>query len=44
MSQYLDRMSIGDTIDVKGPSGRLIYKRNGKIIIFFNFLLYKHLF
>jgi cytochrome-b5 reductase len=29
MSQYLDKMSIGDSIDVKGPSGRLTYKRKG---------------
>ncbi len=29
MSQYLDKMSIGDSIDVKGPSGRLTYERKG---------------
>jgi hypothetical protein len=29
MSQNLDKMSIGDSIDVKGPSGRLTHKRKG---------------
>ena len=29
MSQYLDSLQPGDTIDVRGPSGRLQYKRNG---------------
>ena len=29
MSQYLDAMVPGDKIDVRGPSGRLQYKRNG---------------
>lgn len=29
MSQYLDSLQIGDSIDVRGPSGRLTYKRNG---------------
>jgi cytochrome-b5 reductase len=29
MSQYLDSLKPGDTIDVRGPSGRLQYKRNG---------------
>lgn len=29
MSQYLDAMNIGDKIDVRGPTGRLVYKRNG---------------
>lgn len=33
MSQYLENMKIGDTIDFRGPSGRLIYKGNGKILI-----------
>lgn len=30
MSQYLDAMSIGDTIDVRGPSGKLTYLGQGK--------------
>jgi nitrate reductase (NAD(P)H) len=25
MSQYLERMALGDTIDVKGPLGHFIY-------------------
>jgi cytochrome-b5 reductase len=29
MSQYLDAMKLGDKIEVRGPSGRLQYKRNG---------------
>ena len=29
LSQYLDAMKPGDTIDVRGPSGRLQYKRGG---------------
>ncbi|XP_072746413.1 NADH-cytochrome b5 reductase 3 isoform X1 [Anoplolepis gracilipes] len=33
LSQYLENMEIGDTIDFRGPSGRLIYKGNGKIFI-----------
>jgi cytochrome-b5 reductase len=29
MTQYLDKLHIGHTIDVSGPSGNLIYKDNG---------------
>jgi cytochrome-b5 reductase len=29
MTQYLDKFSIGQTIDISGPSGNLIYKDNG---------------
>jgi cytochrome-b5 reductase len=29
MTQYLDKFSIGQTIEVSGPSGNLIYKDNG---------------
>lgn len=29
MSQYLDQMKIGDTIECKGPKGSLVYKGNG---------------
>ena len=29
MTQYLDNMKPGETIDVRGPSGRLIYQRKG---------------
>lgn len=33
MSQYLENMKIGDTIDIRGPSGRLVYKGCGKFSI-----------
>lgn len=33
ITQFLDTMKPGDTIDVRGPSGRLTYKRNGKFEI-----------
>ncbi|XP_059480846.1 NADH-cytochrome b5 reductase 2 [Neocloeon triangulifer] len=33
MSQHLNEMKIGDTIDVKGPSGRLVYEGRGKFAI-----------
>lgn len=33
MSQHLEQMKIGDTIDIRGPSGRLIYKGHGKFSI-----------
>ncbi|KFM78000.1 NADH-cytochrome b5 reductase 2, partial [Stegodyphus mimosarum] len=33
MSQYLNNMNIGDTIDVRGPSGRLIYLGKGKFSV-----------
>lgn len=33
MSQHLENMKIGDTIDFRGPSGRLIYKGQGKVSI-----------
>ncbi|XP_046834407.1 NADH-cytochrome b5 reductase 3 isoform X2 [Vespa crabro] len=33
MSQYLENMKIGDTIDIRGPSGRLVYKGRGKFSI-----------
>ncbi|XP_014250463.1 NADH-cytochrome b5 reductase 1 isoform X3 [Cimex lectularius] len=29
MSQYLDSLNIGDTVDIRGPSGRLKYLGNG---------------
>lgn len=29
MSQYLDNMAIGETIDFRGPSGLLVYKGDG---------------
>lgn len=33
MSQYLENMKINDTIDVRGPSGRLQYTGNGNFLI-----------
>lgn len=33
MSQYLENLKIGDTIDVRGPSGRLVYNGNGEFAI-----------
>ena len=29
MSQYMERMALGDTIDVKGPLGHFIYEGRG---------------
>lgn len=31
MSQYLDGMKTGDTIDFRGPNGLLVYKGSGTI-------------
>ncbi|XP_035257930.1 NADH-cytochrome b5 reductase 3 [Anguilla anguilla] len=33
MSQYLEGLRIGDTIDFRGPSGLLIYEGNGKFAV-----------
>nr|Q0P487.2 RecName: Full=NADH-cytochrome b5 reductase 2; Short=b5R.2 [Danio rerio] len=33
MSQYLDNMKIGDTIDFRGPNGLLVYNGKGKFAI-----------
>lgn len=33
MSQHLDSLQLGDTIDVRGPSGRLIYLGQGEFSI-----------
>ncbi|KOB68950.1 NADH-cytochrome b5 reductase 2 [Operophtera brumata] len=33
LSQYLENMKINDTIDVRGPSGRLQYTGNGNFLI-----------
>ena len=33
LSQHLENMKIGDSIDFKGPSGRLVYKGHGKFSI-----------
>lgn len=33
MSQHLDNMAVGDTIDFRGPNGLLVYKGNGQFSI-----------
>ncbi|KHJ98393.1 oxidoreductase, FAD-binding protein [Oesophagostomum dentatum] len=33
MSQHLDQMKIGETIDFRGPSGLIVYRGNGKFDI-----------
>lgn len=33
MSQHLESLKIGQTIDFRGPSGRLVYKGKGKFTI-----------
>ncbi|XP_051172540.1 NADH-cytochrome b5 reductase 3 isoform X3 [Leptopilina boulardi] len=33
MSQYLENLSVSDTVDFRGPSGRLVYKGEGKFTI-----------
>jgi cytochrome-b5 reductase len=33
MSQYLENMKLGDTIDVRGPSGLLVYNGQGEFAI-----------
>ena len=33
MSQYLNNLNIGDTIDVRGPNGLIIYNGLGKFAI-----------
>ena len=30
MSQYLDLLEVGDTVDIRGPSGKLTYLGKGK--------------
>lgn len=33
MSQRLDALKIGDTIDVKGPVGEIVYQHPGQLLI-----------
>lgn len=33
MSQHLESLKIGDTVEFRGPSGRLVYKGAGKFAI-----------
>ena len=30
LTQYLDNLSLGDSVDVRGPSGLLVYSGRGK--------------
>lgn len=32
-SQYLDSLKIGDTIDVKGPTGHIVYEGKGRFLL-----------
>ena len=32
MTQYLEYLKIGDTIDVRGPNGLLVYDGNGNSV------------
>ncbi|KAK3749406.1 hypothetical protein QZH41_015871, partial [Actinostola sp. cb2023] len=31
MSQYLESLRLGDTVDIRGPAGKLVYKGRGEI-------------
>lgn len=33
MSQYLDSLSIGDTVDVRGPDGKVSYIGRGMSVL-----------
>merc|ERR1719373_406836 len=33
MTQYLESLSVGDTIDVRGPSGLLVYNGKGQFLV-----------
>ena len=33
LTQYLNQLNEGDTIDVKGPIGHIVYESGGKLII-----------
>ena len=36
MSQYLDTLKVGDTVDIRGPAGKLTYLGRGEFFIDFN--------
>lgn len=36
MSQYLDSLNIGDTVDIRGPSGKLTYVGRGEFVVTLN--------
>jgi hypothetical protein len=33
LTQYMEGLQIGDTIDVRGPNGLLVYKGRGQVIL-----------
>ena len=33
MTQYINNLKIGETLDFTGPKGRIIYKRDGNFIL-----------
>ena len=33
MTQYLESLSVGETIDVRGPSGLLVYNGKGQFLV-----------
>ena len=33
MTQYLESLALGDTIDVRGPSGLLVYNGRGNFLL-----------
>lgn len=33
MSQYLESLHLGDTVDVRGPNGLLVYEKPGQFVI-----------
>ena len=33
MSQYLESLKLDDTIDVRGPSGKLTYSKPGSVTV-----------
>jgi len=33
MSQHLDSLQIGDTVDMRGPKGHMTYRKNGKFTV-----------
>ena len=35
MSQYLDTLKVGDTVDIRGPAGKLTYLGRGEFSINF---------
>lgn len=42
MSQHLEHMNVGDTIDVRGPSGKLEYNGKGVVVLLFDWKPFLH--